>query len=48
MIPMRSWENQGDGKDRRDCMKKFRVVWDRFAADEGNLVEFLNEKRKLG
>jgi hypothetical protein len=27
-------------------MKKFRAAWERFAADESNLVEFLNAKRK--
>jgi hypothetical protein len=34
-----------EGKDRRDCMRQFRAAWDRFAADEGNLTEFLNAKR---
>ena len=46
VIPMRSWETQGDGSDRGDCMKKFRAAWDRFAADDANLVEFLNAKRR--
>ena len=46
LIPMRTWETQGDGKDRRDCMTKFMAAWDRFAANEANLVEFLNAKRK--
>jgi hypothetical protein len=27
-------------------MKQFSAAWDRFAADEANLVEFLNAKRK--
>ena len=27
-------------------MKKFRAAWERFAADEFNLVEFLNAKRE--
>jgi hypothetical protein len=27
-------------------MRQFRAAWDRFAADEANLVEFLNAKRK--
>jgi len=35
----------GEGKDRRDCMRQFRAAWDRFAADEANLTEFLNAKR---
>jgi len=46
VIPMRTRETQGEGKDRRDCMRQFRAAWDRFAADEANLVEFLNAKRK--
>jgi hypothetical protein len=27
-------------------MRQFRAAWDRFAADEAYLVEFLNAKRK--
>ena len=43
---MRAWETQGEGKDRSDCMTRFRAAWDCFAADKANLVEFLNVKRK--
>jgi hypothetical protein len=43
---MRAHETQGEGKNRRDCMKQFKAAWERFAADEANLVEFLNAKRK--
>jgi hypothetical protein len=43
---MRTQETQGEGKDRRDPMRQFKVAWERFAADEANLVEFLNAKRK--
>ena len=32
--------------DRRDCMRQFKAAWERFVADEANLVEFLNAKRK--
>ena len=46
MIPMRVLETQGKGKDRKDCMRQFKAAWERFAADEANLVEFLNAKRK--
>src|SRR5215472_7796004 len=46
VIPMRVLETQGKGKDRRDCMRQFRAAWDHFAADEANLTEFLNAKRK--
>ena len=28
-------------------MKQFKAAWERFAADEANLVEFLNMKRQL-
>jgi hypothetical protein len=27
-------------------MKQFKAAWERFAADEANLIEFLNAKRK--
>jgi hypothetical protein len=27
-------------------MRQFRAAWDRFTADEANLVEFVNAKRK--
>jgi translation initiation factor 2 beta subunit (eIF-2beta)/eIF-5 len=46
VIRMRVPETQGKGKNRRDCMKQFKAVWEQFAADEANLVEFLNAKRK--
>jgi len=46
VIPMRVLETQGKGKNRRDCMKQFKAAWERFAADEANVVEFLNAKRK--
>jgi hypothetical protein len=29
-----------------DCMKQFKAAWEWFAADEANLTEFLNMKRK--
>ena len=45
VIPMRTHQTQGKGKDRRDCMRQFRAAWDRFAADEANLTEFLNAMR---
>jgi hypothetical protein len=34
------------GRDRRDRMRQFKAAWERFAADEANLVEFLNAKRR--
>ena len=47
VIPMRSFETEGRGRTRKDCMRQFRAAWQRFAADEANLVEFLNAKRKV-
>jgi hypothetical protein len=32
----------------KDCMRQFKAAWERFAADEANLIEFLNAKRKRG
>jgi hypothetical protein len=26
VIPMRAWETQGDGKDRKGCMTKFKAA----------------------
>ena len=46
VIPMRDRDAQGEGRDRRDCMRQFRAAWGRFAADEANLAEFLNAKRR--
>ena len=46
VILMRDHEAQGEGRDRRDCMKQFKAAWERFAADEVNLIEFLNAKRR--
>ena len=43
---MRVMETQGEGKERRDCMRQFKAAWDRFAADEATLTELLNMKRK--
>ncbi|MBV9531452.1 MAG: hypothetical protein JO283_10380 [Bradyrhizobium sp.] len=46
VISMRTLETQGEGRDRRDCMRQFTAAWERFAAGEANLTEFLNAKRK--
>ncbi len=45
VIPMRSIESEGNGKDRDDCMARFREAWQRFAADEANLMAFLDAKK---
>ena len=46
VIPMREVDAQGAGKDRADCMRKFRAAWDRFSSDRARLTEFLEMKRK--
>src|SRR5215470_4730683 len=33
VIPMPVIETQGEGKDRRDCMRQFTAAWDHFAAN---------------
>jgi hypothetical protein len=43
---MRVPETQGKGKNRMDCMRQFKAAWEQFAADEANMVAFLNAKRK--
>ena len=30
VIPMRTQLTQGEGMDRKDCMRQFRAAWDRF------------------
>ena len=45
-VPMRALETQGKGKNRKDCMKQFEAAWERFAADEASLTDFLYAKRK--
>lgn len=44
-IPMRQVEAEGVGEDRADCMRQFRLAWDKFSADRARLTEFLNVKR---
>jgi hypothetical protein len=45
VIPMRELEDEGQGKDRADCMKRFKAAWTKFASDEARLTEFLVAKR---
>lgn len=46
VIPMREIESEGRGSNRGDCMKRFRAAWEKFAADEARLTEFLEMKRR--
>lgn len=46
VIPMRALEAEGRGKDRRDCMRLFKLAWEKFCEDPGNLAEFLEAKRR--
>jgi hypothetical protein len=43
---MREIESEGHGKDRADCMKRFKAAWIKFAADEANLAQCQAESRK--
>jgi hypothetical protein len=43
---MREIDTQGTGRDRKECMRKFKAAWDRFSVDRGQLAEFLQMKRK--
>lgn len=45
-IPMREQESEGQGKDRKDCMRLFRAAWQSFAGDPARLTEFLEAKRR--
>jgi hypothetical protein len=40
------FRNTGTRQNRKDCARQFKAAWKRFAADETNLTEFLNAKRK--
>lgn len=46
VVPMREIEAEGEGKNRKQCMTKFRTAWERFAADGARLTEFLEAKRR--
>lgn len=46
VIPMRELESDGEGRDRKDCMKQFKAAWLRLCEDEGRLEEFLAMKRR--
>jgi hypothetical protein len=46
VLPMREIETEGDGTDRKDCMRKFKAAWERFAADPARFVEFMETKKR--
>ena len=46
VVPMSDTESCGHGQDRADCMRKFKAAWERFAADEASLTDFLEAKRR--
>jgi hypothetical protein len=46
VVPMRDLESEGQGKDRADCMQRFKAAWSHFAADEARLAEFITAKRR--
>jgi hypothetical protein len=46
VIPMREIESEGDGRDRKDCMRQFKAAWERFAVDPARLTEFIEAKRR--
>jgi hypothetical protein len=46
VIPMREAESEGNGLDRKDCMRLFKAAWRRFCSDPARLTEFLEIKRR--
>jgi hypothetical protein len=46
VMPMRDHQAEGRGKDRMDCMDKFRAAWERHCARARWRDEFLAMKRK--
>jgi hypothetical protein len=45
-IPMRDLQTGGTGKSQKDCLRQFRLAWNRFSSDPARLAEFLEVKRK--
>jgi hypothetical protein len=46
VVPMREIESEGEGRDRKDCERQFRVAWERFCSDPARFVEFMEMKRR--
>lgn len=46
VVPMRELESEGEGNDRKDCMRLFKAAWERFSSDPARLTEFLEMKRR--
>lgn len=42
---MRDLDSDGDGRDLKDCMRRFKAAWQQFASDEANLAAFLAAKK---
>ena len=42
----RAHQTKGRGTYRKDCTKQSRAAWEKFSADDANLTEFLQAKRK--
>jgi len=46
VVPMRTLQTEGRGRDLKDCMRMFKAAWERFASDPAGLTEFLEAKRR--
>ena len=46
VIPMREADQGGYGADLKDCQKRFKVAWNKFAEDPARLADFMRVKRQ--
>jgi glutamate synthase domain-containing protein 1 len=46
VIPMRELESEGEGNNRKHCMKLFKAAWEKFSSDPARLAEFFEMKRR--
>jgi hypothetical protein len=46
VLPRQSFATEGKGRDREDCMKQFRAVWEVFVSEPQRLSQFMEMKSK--
>jgi hypothetical protein len=46
VIPMRELDSEGEGRDRKDCERRFKAAWGKFSSDPARVAEFMEMKRK--
>ena len=46
VLPMRESDQTGQGDDLKDCQKRFKIAWEKLAADPARLADFMRLKRQ--